>query len=789
MSQLPSTVSPLERVASFHKKELWRVAKKEDQLSALLDGIHRIREEVVQIATDAEGHLEEGIASKEDYFILYDWVAQAKALMLLWRDTLFQEHKAEMLYKDQEVLEEELQKLLAASQNTLQAAHESFRQFLEEAIQKIDQKQIEKWKHQKSPWSVYEEQIEEIEQQSQKLFEQHETLSRNIGYFRTIQSIINNLLKDCDKEIDSIKQLSPKTDQFIREHLRDTPDPKFGRVVNYLEELEKNFSINHHLKAFLDRWENEKLNLPNRKQYTVGLQEGLLLYKEIDLSRGVRQWIDSEILPLLYEAWELLERIEHEFKVSIANIRNRTILLSKEEQALTEDISNLCFPLETFLKKTSKNEALFADIAKMVAQKLNEEFQLSRIFDPGKAFLAVPFQNTVSQLRLNQSSLLSRIYNWWRRQYLGLQRVRKKVSKRDVLSLSERIARLIEHRKTASDNLQYASIFQTEGYIGESFYVGREEEMKRVEVLVKQWYEGFRGALLLTGQRFSGKTLFGEYFMNRHFSSNTIVLSPNMPIEVQGRKFTTTYDLYAALNFIQKYSINQRPMVWIDDLELWHDPQKSLGRNVRCLFEQFDKYSTRIFFTVSMSNWMKAHLNKYYNVDKLFQATINLDRMEAEDIKEAILVRHGATHKLLMNAKGTEIKPAQFQRLSNRIYKQAEGNIGEALMRWSYAIQATDDQEKVQFVNTAPRQFPDFLTPDIALLLSTIMMEKKTNEYRLRKLFGAPFNEKYSGILQRLLNVGVLKRDLSGWLEINEYVVNDIGRLLERKKYISFRQD
>ncbi|MEM0992781.1 MAG: hypothetical protein AAF847_04580 [Bacteroidota bacterium] len=787
MSQLPSTIQSSERIANFHKRELWRIDQGDDQLLALFKQIQLIKKEITTIAEDADQHLLDGTTSKEDYFILYSWVEQAKALMLLWRDTLFQRHKAEILHKDQEVTSDALQKLVAASEAHLQAAHESFRGFSEEEIKKVDRKQIEKWKHQKSPWQTYKKQIEDIEQQSQNLVEQHQTLSQNIGYFRTIQSIINNLLKDCNKEIDNIKDLAPQTDRFIREHLQDAADAKFGRVVNHLEELEKNFSINHHLKSFLDRWENEKLSLPKRKQYTIGLQEGMLLYKEIDLNRGVRQWIDSEILPLLYEAWELLERIEHEFKVSIANIRNRTILLSKEEQAPTEDIDNLCFPLETFLKKTSKNETLLQAIVDGVAEKLSDEFQISHIFDPQKAFLAITFQNTVSQLRFNQSSIFTKIYTWWQQQLASLQKVRKSVEQGEVLSISESIARLIEHRRKASDYLPYASIFQTEGYIGESFYVGRGEEMQRVEKLVQQWYDGFRGTLLLTGQRFSGKTLFGEYIANRHFSANTITLAPNKTIEVQGRKLTTTYDLASALNFIQKYSLNQKPMVWIDDLELWHEPQKPLGKNVRHLFEQFDRYSTRIFFIVSMSNWLKAHLNKYYDINKLFQATINLDRMEAEDVREAILVRHGATHKVLVNEKGAEIKPAQFQRLSNKIYKQAEGNIGEVLMRWSYAIQATENQERVQFSKSIPNHLPDFLSPDTAILLSTIMMAKKTNEYRLRKLFGTPFNEKYSGILQRLLNVGILRRDLSGWLEINEYIVNDLGKLLDRRRYISFR--
>ena len=67
-------------------------------------------------------------------------------------------------------------------------------------------------------------------------------------------------------------------------------------------------------------------------------------------------------------------------------------------------------------------------------------------------------------------------------------------------------------------------------------------------------------------------------------------------------------------------------------------------------------------------------------------------------------------------------------------------------------------------------------------------MEKRTNEYRLRKLFGSPFKEKYQHLIQRLISVGMLTRHMDGWLEINEFAVNEVGKLLERKQYLKFHR-
>lgn len=788
MNQLPS-INTLESIQHFHSREVWQGENAEEQLQRIVKQITYIRAEIEKIVGEASARFEEGIATKEDHFVVFQWTLQAKSYLLLWRDVAFQLHKAYILHLDGQYSKKDLSKLQEASETTLQEAHQAFQAFTNHDARKVSEKEIERWKHQKSPWGTYQEQIKEIEAQSQALLSQNQILSQSVGYFNTIQNIINNLLGDCNKEVEKIKTLAKEDINFIHENLDGKADIKYSKAINRLEDREKNYFLNHHLKTFLDRWENEKLVLPKRQQYVVDVNDGLLLYKELDLNRAVRQWTDSEILPVLYEVWDLLERVERDFKISLSNIRNRIILLSKEEnQAENIDSESLCYPLESFLEKAPNQEQLLTQLSRNIVDKLKEEFRVAQIFDASRSFLAVPFQSAVNQFRLNQSPVLSKISNWWKNQTGRLRRVKETVEQGETLSVSERIVRLIQVRKTASDNLQYASIFQTEGYIGESFFIGRKQELGRVDHLIRQWYEGFRGTLLLTGQRFSGKTLLGEYISNRYFSNDTIQLTPETTIEVQGRKLTTSYDLGEALEFIQKYSLNQQPMVWIDDLEVWRDPQLPLGQNVRQLFNYFDRYSSRIFFLVSMSNWMKEHLSKYYEINRVFQANVNLDKMSAQEVQEAILVRHGATHKTLINKEGQEIKPNQFRKLTNRVYKFSEGNIGEALLRWSYAITPLENSDTVRYNNSIHNALPDFLNPDTAILLSAIIMQKRTNEYRLRKLFGKPFSENYSGLLQRLLNVGILTRDAAGWLEINELIVNDIGKLLDRSKYISFYQ-
>jgi len=68
-------------------------------------------------------------------------------------------------------------------------------------------------------------------------------------------------------------------------------------------------------------------------------------------------------------------------------------------------------------------------------------------------------------------------------------------------------------------------------------------------------------------------------------------------------------------------------------------------------------------------------------------------------------------------------------------------------------------------------------------------MKKRTNDYRLRKLFGPAFNGRFNSILQRLIGMGLVKRSIDGQLEINEIAANEVARLLEQNEFLQFHRN
>lgn len=719
----------------------------------------------------------------------YSWLPQMKSYALLWRDTIFQTHKALIRFWNEDLSESAFESFKSNSEEQLVLATNQITNFISKQMISLKAKNSHvitastNWDLEDNPQPVYKKQIVLVGEQCLALKNATTKLQRHFVSFQSIDDLIRNSLTNYQEIIESQQQTAHSTIHFIHDNIRE----KAGKISIHAKNIEGKIEYSNYQDAFKLSFEtllltiHEKINLP------IDTNNGVILTKEVAFRRKVKQWIESEISPLMYEIWELLEFITDTLKRSLRNVQNRTTIIAndiKNEKAVNLD--DVDAPLKNFLKRTTSWQKEIQRLDDLIRQRLEQDFLLSKVYEHKNEFLPVPLQSTLTQSWFSETKLYQRLSTAYSFLNNKVQKFKNTVEQETNLSTSEKIVRYVQTHQITNHNHHYTSIFLTKGYIGEAFWVEREFEIQHIQELIGQWKLGYRGSVLLHGQRFSGKTLFGEMVANRHFPNNVVRLSPKTIVHFNGRKHQTTFDLDDALQFIKKYNTNNlRPLIWIDDLETWADADHLITENIRTLKKFIDNNSNHIFIMVSVSNWAKAHLNSIYDIDKVFQADFNLDRMNIEEIQRAILIRHGATHRTLVDNNIEKIKRNQLIKMVQKVSRIAEGNIGEALNLWSLSIQLLDE-ENVQFRYPQIYSMPDFINPDIGIVLSSIMMEKRTNEYRLRKLFGKAFEEKYKNIVQRLISVGLLVRHIDNYLEINELVVNEVGRLLEEEKYIAF---
>jgi hypothetical protein len=724
----------------------------------------------------------------QDYLFFYRWLAAGKSFLLLWRNTTFEHLHAQLLSLDAEIKPEIWQTWQQdASKNLVQAATE-LKQLLPDleeeyaADPKMTAKMIDTWKHQALPWPVYREQIGTITTQIRDLAAKQDLLVQNSTALQKIKKIILGDIEAGLNEVEQLKTIAKEAHTYIEENATDAR----SRIPTYLENQEAQISQQKLGKRFNLALEKGLEALAGETPVPVAVTGTALQVKEINFRRYISRWLDSETLPLLYEVWELTTNIRNNLKMALINIRNRAILLNNEhsespEKGLIGD--NLCQPLQSFLLQTNDREKELKKLYELISSRLDEHFKLSNVFHKSNFFLEVPLQSTLNQFRNNQNQLLLNLNRWWNKQQQRVQRWLSSVQAEDALSLSEKVVRYIEHHIPPANNYAYTSIFLTKGYIGESFWVGRKAELQRVATLIKHWRKGYRGTVLLRGDRFSGKSLFGDLVSNRYFPNETIRLLPNAIINLHGRTYETSFDLGAALEFISKYRFDQPPLIWLDDLELWHDPSCTIHQNTRALLRHMDHHANSIFYLIAAGNPLCNYLESNHELNKHFQAILSLDSMSQEEIQQAILIRHGATHKDLVTKEGEALEPSDFQQAVSRIYRASGGNIGEALNLWAYQTQRRNEDQVYQIKNGF-FQLPNFIEADQAILLRTLLLEKRTTEYRLRKRFGPAFSPRFAEALLRLQSVGLLTRHLDGWLEINEAAANSIIRQLKNKQYL-----
>lgn len=726
------------------------------------------------------------------YIIHFIWMEDAKSYLILWRDVIFQYQKSLVLKSNGDISASVMDTFVNNTHKTIVSASEELKQRLENEISSlvIDtaslSNNINDWKKRNLPWETYKKQFGQIRKQGDELLKDAKALLDVVDIYQTIQRQVEQNLGACQSQLEQLNVLAQESIQYIKENTEEKP----GKIAIHFEDLESKIETPNYLKILNDNIDAQIELLPGNIRTALGTQGGTLLYQDINYKRKSQQWLDAEILPLVYEVWELDTQVVYSFKMALINIRNRAVLLSndlKEGKEVEIDSNEFSNPIISFLQKGESWKGELRRLIQLIFERLRTEFLLSEIYNDKKEFLPVTLQSTINQFRLNENPLVLNIKTWIEKQWNAFQNFISSVEQEESLSISEKLVRYIQSKKTNNNNQQYSGIFLTKGYVGKSFWIGRENDLQRFSHIVDQWKLGYRGAVILSGQRFSGKSLFGGYVSSAHFHNKTIQIIPNSVLKLKGRSMQTTYDLGAALEFVRKHTINSQMLIWIDDLEKWNDPNITLSQNVRALNSAIDNFGNRMFFMVSMGNWTMSFLDKTHEILKVFQAEINLDRMSAEEIKQAILIRHGATHKTLINEEEEELSPQDFQKIINRIFRATDGNIGEVLNQWANGI-FNVDEERVSFKNSINYSFPDFINADNALLLSALMMEKRSNEYRLRKLFGPSFKEKYQHLIQRMISVGILKRHLNGWLEINELVVNDVGRLLEEKHYLKFNR-
>ena len=467
-----------------------------EHLAELDDGLAIIAEKTIALGDRCDAMLSEEVTDTEllhAQIVHFIWADHIKAYLILWRNILFEHQKAYVLHLDKKVEDEALTLLRSRSQATLLEAAADVMAEYEKAKHTIEisdvsiRQHLNRWKLRTSPWPEYRRQFQKISQQGALILRRSKQLHAIHEDMFQIRMLVVETITQCEGEIIEVKSQVQKIKENIEENIEEKP----GRIAAFLDTAETDMMQNDQLHAYTTVLDKKMTHFEERLQVPVRAIGGVLQYKDIYFRKSVQEWLNSEILPPLYEIEESTQNVRNGIKMAFVNIRNRAILLSKENADNRQGDSGkegiLQF-LDTFLKKVQGWERELWKYKDIAIQRLDDSFYVSQTYHPQRNFLPYSMQSSINNRLENE--WVKQLREWIYARVGSVRNIITSVEKEEALSISEKVVRFVQSRQPNLEDNTYSGIFLTKGYIGESFWAGRDKELEHVRTLIEQWKKG-----------------------------------------------------------------------------------------------------------------------------------------------------------------------------------------------------------------------------------------------------------------------------------------------------------
>lgn len=620
-----------------------------------------------------------------------------------------------------------------------------------------------------NPWNVYKNQFLELINQFESISESNNRLREVSNNFESISNITdvikkgnNSLYTSLIINVDEILNLinSGNTDSLIS--FIDKQHQQELKTVNNLDSFSEDIS--------------NRISLLGTVKVPINSNRGIINIREIDLNKSVTKWFDYQIFPDFVDLINLEEEIKNKYQFSLLNLKNRIKLVKSLEEI--EHIENITASLSRLKSEINEIKIKSREITDSIYKNLKDELLASNLYK-SRPFLSIPIQATINFRRSPAFNRIKNIYLDLKSQYLD--KLGPEII--DEYSKAESSANCIAHRMDRKSGEHYDMLFLSRFFIGDLFLVPRAIQEHQFNKEYNRWKNNFHSSVIVTGDRLSGKSTFLKYVSNKYFKKNIVDLKPNKTATIDGRKFSTTYDLKEALEYVKNNNKKStRPILIIDDPELWHDSEHSFSENIRALLKFVESESENIFIVIGSTGAMIEKLNDRFGLKKIFTQIIDLNKSNSDEITKAIFLRHGTLHKELVSEELKIISDRVKQQIIKKLAVKNNWNIGLTLRAWAYS---TNNMENNKVVYSKDKtRFINYFSKDELIILKQTLLYKRISELSLKNVTADKFETKFNPALKRMINNKVLQRNKAGKLEINPVILNEIQYILRDNKLI-----
>ena len=695
-------------------------------------------------------------------------IFDVKHFAILIRDIFLEQFKSGQLLKDHFISEEQFD----AQKTKIQALfNEAFASLNKKEgyisnLEQIDNRLDFKWSHHLSPISEIAEQLQEIKSQIEFIKSADEQMDQVRADLTIYEKWLKEIYSNFENSLNLVKSRLASIGQQISEISEDSVEelkPLISTLRKYYSELD-NENNQYPIEEY-------KIDTIAHSSIPVSTNDSYIVSKDVPFKQQIIRWEESEVYPLILNVQERLISIYDRSLSGLFNARNRIQLLTGETEEIFDfQADSLKNHIERINVSILEAEEILADSRSKAKDKVNKELPVSNVFSDRKLYLNFSSGLSLSSYKKRRTKWLEtmRIQKAW--DYVKSKTIQRfRVPQiQDNQGKFAKVVKFIDQKSYTDMDRLSQSLFFGKGHMGNTFMMERKSYERSLKETVDQWKSGYRGSLLIFGKRLSGRSALAEFTGYSNYFNRVIHLTPNKEIKYKGRIIDGSYDLGSILKELDYHSISDHLCIVIDDLELWRNKHYSWFDNVQSLVNMINKSGRRLFFIITCGRYAKRHLDQYFSFSDQFMSLYCTDRMDKEEIKDAILIRYGASQ-----ASDEHISQAELTKRINRIIKINHQNIGVCLMEW-YRLLYQDEKHKERENKVQLQSFKLFVKEN-SYLIRYLLKLKLVTEIEIKADVG---NENFKMVnrdVQMLLGCKVLERlHNSRELRINEHIVDEI---------------
>jgi len=287
----------------------------------------------------------------------------------------------------------------------------------------------------------------------------------------------------------------------------------------------------------------------------------------------------------------------------------------------------------------------------------------------------------------------------------------------------------------------YRQLFRRKQYYLNELWVNRARELSQARAAYDNYQKGFRGGLLVRGERNSGRSFFSQYAA-RYLAPEARIytvyppFSGSLSTSIFKTQLQKATDIYGSYDEIFSKMDSQAILV-IDDLELWWEKSENGFRVIDQIVFLMERYSPKCWFIVNVNTHSFRVINSIKKIESYFLKLVELQPFNAEQLRDIILKRHNSSslRYTFKNRKSKYITALDNARLFNRYFHYSQGNVGVALNAWLTNITSVENNTlRIKFPEVPDARVLDYLESDWLLIILQFVLHKRLTLQRLQRI-------------------------------------------------------